>query len=83
MMKRAPGFGIGQRFQTPLVERRCKYFGWKLISYNFFALLESPPPGNYEHLSDFDVGRPGSQMSKQKAGQYTFGVSHEKYKRVY
>jgi hypothetical protein len=36
--------------------------------------------------SDFDIGKrgkPGTANFSQKAGMYSFGISHEYYKKVY
>ena len=33
--------------------------------------------------SDFDVGNPGLVSSKTKGGIYSFGISHEAYRKVY
>jgi len=45
--------------------------------------VDSPPPGQYRILSDFDIGNPKAGVSVTKAGLYSFGASHEVYKKVY
>ena len=39
--KRAAGFGIGQRFSTPMALRESKYYGF---NFDIF-LIAGPPPG--------------------------------------
>lgn len=84
--KRACGFGIGDRFNTPMGERsKRKYY----TIHNKFSLTiiiinleRSPPPGSYETKSDF--AKPGTAECKyRKPHIYTFGISHENYKKVY
>ena len=45
--------------------------------------LDSPPPGLYELKSDFDLGKPGSVSTTNKAGVYSFGIWREFYEKVY
>jgi hypothetical protein len=33
--------------------------------------------------SEFDIGKPGLESSKKKSGIYSFGISHEAYRKVY
>jgi len=44
--------------------------------------IASPPPGQYNLYSDFDIGKPGG-ISVTKPHLYSFGASHEVYKNVY
>ena len=68
--KKTCTFGHGNRFATPEIirerkEKSSKYFEVKLI--------ESPPPGSYRLISDFDVGN--ERKSKiTKSGVYSFGI---------
>ena len=53
-----------------------------LNHYPIIYLDKSPEPGAYELKSDF--AKPGSSQSKRdKQHMYSFGVPHEKYKKVY
>jgi hypothetical protein len=45
--------------------------------------LGSPPCNKYDLPSDFDIGKPGTANFSKKAGMYSFGISHEFYKKVY
>lgn len=42
----------------------------------------SPDPGHYKLVSDFDIGRSGGP-SITKKGLYSFGAPHEVYRKVY
>ena len=44
--------------------------------------IESPPPGQYNLLSDFDVGNP-KKSAITKGHLYSFGAPHNVYKKVY
>jgi len=44
---------------------------------------DSPPPGSYTLMSEFDIGKPGTAINSKKAGLYSFGISHDFYKKVY
>lgn len=44
--------------------------------------LDSPPPGTYQLMTDFDVGNP-KKSRMTKSGCYSFGISHKAYQRVY
>lgn len=46
----------------------------------------SPDPGQYQLKSDFDMGKPSTANTAKggsKRGIYTFGISREKYEKVY
>lgn len=69
--KRSTGFGIGHRFKTPIAKRESKYQPIsKLIVLCFIA---SPDPGNYNLISDFDIGKPGTANIGTKRGVYSMG----------
>lgn len=36
-------------------------------------IIESPDPGHYKMISDFDIGRPGTNHSTTKRGVYSMG----------
>jgi hypothetical protein len=45
--------------------------------------LDSPPPGHYRLVSDFDIGNSKKLMGMTKSHLYSFGASHKVYKKVY
>ena len=68
--KKTCTFGHGNRFATPELIRERKEKSSKCF---IPKLVESPPPGSYNLISDFDMGN--EQKSKMtKSGVYSFGI---------
>ena len=83
---RTCGFGIGSRFKNSMQVRKSKF----LINFNnsfiLYFILASPDPGIYQLKSDFDMGKPSTANTAKggtKSGVYTFGISRDKYEKVY
>jgi hypothetical protein len=66
--------------KNELREKNSKFINFRNL-INLY--LDSPPPGLYEFKSDFDLGKPGSTSSTNKAGVYSFGIGREFYQKVY
>lgn len=80
--KRTCSFGVGPRFSTPMNKRNSNR---KFLNPATDKLIctDSPPPGSYNLVSDFDIGNPKKGFSITKGHLYSFGGPHSLYKKVY
>lgn len=87
--KRAPSFGVGDRFNSK-VDRSGKFFiSFIILSFEEFSfyynsnlqiIVDNPSPDSYQLNSSFDFNASSSVM-KSKA--FTFGMSREAFNKVY